>query len=175
MMKTAFPLNPLNLGILLILVAWSPHVAAQERHGTIAVVRYDPTRVIVAADSRHNLREGIGATQNDLACKVAALGEHVVFVAAGLVGYDNKGPRDRLRAWRADNEARRVYADLTKQRGEWQDDHLEELAASWGDAVRSHIVDLARFRPHAVRAFAVDGLLTSALIATGRGNNVQVA
>lgn len=103
MMKTACPVT---FCILLALAAASPHVGAQERRGTIAVVRYDPTRVIVAADSRHNLGKGVGTSQNDLACKVAVLGAHVVFVAAGLVGYDNNGPRDRLQTWRAADEAR---------------------------------------------------------------------
>ncbi len=167
-MKTAFPLTPVNFCILLALAAASPHVGAQERHGTIAVVRYDPTRVIVAADSRHNLGQGVSASQNDLACKVATLGEHVVFVAAGLVGYDNNGPRDRLQTWRAADEARHAYADLVKQRGAWRDDRLDELAASWGEVVRSQIADFARFRPLAVRRSAVAGLLTTALIATAR-------
>ena len=96
MIKITFPLNLRSLSFLLILSAWSPHIDAQELHGTIAVVRYDSTRVIVAADSRHKLVKGVDTFQNDLACKIAALGEHVVFVAAGLDGYDNQGPRDSL-------------------------------------------------------------------------------
>ena len=174
-MKILLRLFPLILGILLALASASRHAVAQERQGTISVVRYDPTRVIVAADSRHNFGKGVSASPNDLACKVTALGKHVVFVAAGLVGYDNKGPRDRLHTWRAEDEARHVYANLMKQGGIWEDNRLVELSASWGDVVRSHIADFARFSPLAVRNSAVAGLLTTALIATARGKNAHVA
>ena len=159
---------------LLVLAAMAPLSDAQERHGTIAVVLYEAKRLIVAADSRNNLGKGVGTSQNDLACKIAALGKYAVFVASGLTGYDNAGPRDRIETWRATDEAHSVYARLVKERGEWQDEYLDEFARSWSDVVQSRIAELARFAPLTVRTWAVDGLLTTALAATGRGKNIQV-
>ena len=115
-MKPACLMTPVFA--LLVLAAMAPRSAAQERHGTIAVVQYEAKRLIVAADSRHNLGKGVGASQNDLACKVAALGKYAFFVASGLIGYDNAGPMDRMETWRATDEARRVYARLVRERGE---------------------------------------------------------
>lgn len=172
MMKPAYLMSPVFA--LLVLAAMAPRSAAQERHGTIAVVRYEAKRLIVAADSRNNLGKGVGASQNDLACKVAALGKYAVFVASGLIGYDNAGPMDRMETWRATDEARRVYARLVKELGEWQDEYLDEFARSLGEVVRSRVADLARFAPLAIRTAAVAGLLTTALAATGRGKNIQV-
>jgi len=159
---------------LLVVAAIAPRSVAQERHGTIVVVWYDAKRLIVAADSRNNLGKGVDASQNDLACKIAALGKYAVFVASGLTGYDNAGPGDRMETWRAIDEARRVYARLVKERGEWQDEYVDKFARSWGEVVQSRISDLATFSPLIVRMAAVDGLLTTALAATGRGKNIQV-
>ena len=130
---------------LLALVTIATHAAAQESHGTIAVVRYDLNRIIIAADSRHNLGMGVGASQNDTACKIAALGKHLVFVASGLTGYDNAGPRDRMDTWRATEDARRVYDWIVRERGEWHDKYLYEFAKCWGEVVQSRIAYLFRF------------------------------
>jgi hypothetical protein len=171
-MKSAYLMSPVFA--LLVLAAMARLSEAQERHGTIAVVRYEAKRLIVAADSRNNLGKGVGASQNDLACKIAALGKYAVFVASGLIGYDKAGPRDRMETWRATDEAHSVYARLMRERGEWQDEYLDEFARSWSDVVQSRIAELARFAPLTVCTAAVDGLLTTALAATGRGKNIQV-
>jgi hypothetical protein len=171
-MKSAYLMSPVFA--LLVLATMAPRSDAQERHGTIAVVLYEAKRLIVAADSRNNLGKGVGASQNDLACKIAALGKYSVFVASGLIGYDNAGPRDRMETWRATDEARRVYTRLVRERGEWQDEYLDEFARSWGEVVQSRIVDLARFASLTVSTAADAGLLTTALVATGRGKNIQV-
>jgi len=176
MLKHPIFLNLFGLIIqLLILAAWSPQVAAQERYGTIAVVHYAPTQIIIAADSRNNTLKGGHTSYNDLACKVTALGKYVAFVAAGLIGYDNAGPKDLLQTWRAGIEAQRVYGELTKQRGAWQDGYLDELAKRWGDAVLPRIMSYVRLNPLSIHASAADGVLTTALIATGQGKNIQVS
>jgi hypothetical protein len=171
-MKTAHLIS--SVLALIVVVAIAPRSIAQERHGTIAVVLYDVKRLIIAADSRNNFGKGLGASQNDLSCKIAALGKYSVFVASGLIGYDNAGPRDQLETWRATDEARRVYARLVKKHGEWQDEYIDEFARSWGEVVQSRIADLASFAPLTVHMAAVDGLLTTALTATGHGKNIQV-
>lgn len=171
-MKLAYFMSALLA--LLLLAAMAQRSAAQEKHGTIAVVQYKAKRLIVAADSRNNLGNGVGAQQNDLACKVAALGKYAVFVAAGLTGYDNAGPMDRMETWRATDEARGVYARLVKEHGKWRDEYLDEFARYWGEVVQSRVADLSRLAPLTVHTAAVAGLLTTALVATGRGKNIQV-
>jgi hypothetical protein len=154
-------------------IASTVPTGAEEEHGTIAVVRYSLSRLMIAADSRTNLGTRSNTTTNDGACKVASLGEHAAFVASGLVGYDNNGPRDLLDTWRATDEARRVYAHLLKRDSEWQDDRLDEFAMAWGNLVRSRVAALAHFNPLAVRSSVVNGLLTTALVATGRGKRIR--
>jgi len=159
---------------IILLATMSSLSNAEEMHGTIAVVKYESKRLIVAADSRNNIGMDSSASYNDLACKIATLGKYAVFVASGLIGYDNAGPRDQMETWRATDEARRVYEQLMKEHGEWRDEYLDELARSWGKVVQSHIVDFDRFSPQKLHKAAVAGLLTTALVATGRGKNIQV-
>lgn len=162
-----------TLCALVAFVASTGPTGAEEEHGTIAVVLYSLSRLTIAADSRTNLGTGYNTITNDGSCKVASLGEHAAFVASGLVGYDNNGPLDLLDTWRATDEARRLYADLLKRNPEWQDDRLDEFALAWGNLVRSRIATLARFNPLAVSSSVVNGVLTTALVATGREKRIQ--
>ena len=160
-------------GILLSMIATAP-VSGQPVHGTIAVVKSETLRLLIAADSRHNFGKGAGSYKNDTACKIAALGEHVSFVSAGLVGYDNAGPRDQLATWRATDDARSHFAQLVEDRGEWKNVYLDALAISIGRSLATHITELARYAPTTIQSAAVGNLLTTALFATGRGKDIGV-
>ncbi len=59
-------------------------------HGTIAVVYYTPEKLVIAADSRGQLAGINGTVHEDDECKVGALGDKIVFVASGNVGYDKE-------------------------------------------------------------------------------------
>jgi hypothetical protein len=150
-------------------------VRAQDRHGTIAVVRYRDTRVTIAADSRTNLGWDAAHVVKDDECKLTNLGEYAVFVASGFTGYDNNGPRDRLASWRATSEARRVFSELLARDPVWLDSRLDELAMAWGKAVQSKTIELAQYNPSAVRRSAVNGLLTTAFVASGRRSIISAA
>jgi len=69
---------------------------------------------------------------------------------------------------------RLLPSQITRDRGEWQDDYLDEFARSWSEVVQLHLVDLARFASLMMDAAAVAGPPTTALVATGRGKNIQV-
>jgi hypothetical protein len=160
--------------VMLSMIAAAP-VYGQAVHGTIAVVKYETQRLVIAADSRHNFGKGAGSYRNDTACKIAALGEHAAFVSSGLVGYDNAGPRDQLATWRATDDARSHFAQIVEDRGEWKDEYLDALAISIGTSLVAHITELGRYSPATIQSATVGNLLTTALLATGRGDNITAA
>lgn len=165
--------NAVIHGSLLLMIANSP-VFGKPVHGTIAVVKYEKQRLIMAADSRHNFRDGAGSYNSDTACKIAALGEHAAFVSSGFVGYDNAGPQDQIATWRAIDDARSYFAQIVEKRGKWKDEYLEELAMSIGSSLVTRVTELARYAPITVHRAAVGNLLTTALLATSRGKNITV-
>ena len=144
-------------------------------HGTIAVVLLEPHRLIIAADSRHNFGHGSEAYGRDIACKITALGDHAVFVAAGFIGYEKAGERDRLSSWRAGEEARSVFVEMVRDRGEWKDQYLESLATAIGDRLVARVSEFVPYQAQTLQQAAVGGLLTTALIATGRGPDIRAA
>jgi hypothetical protein len=160
--------------VLFGLIFIAPNISAQARTGTIAVVNHKLDRIIIAADSRSNFDKNDSSERNDHECKIVALGTQATFLAAGFVGYNNNGPRDAIQTWRAATEARHVYADIVKKAGGWQDSLLEDLGKVWGSTVKTHTTALLQGNPRAIQNSAVEGLLTTALIASGTGKSIRV-
>lgn len=132
--------------------------------GTVAVVYYTSGKLIIAADSRAQLDGGDATVHEDNECKVAALGDKIVFVAAGFTGYDRNGPADKLATWRASGEAHEAFSDvLTQLQNKANKSLVALIAARWGERVRSHIADLYAIRPKAITDSLFEGLLTTAL------------
>ena len=141
----------------------------QVRRGTIAVVYYTPSKVIIAADSRLTFDNGVINKHNDGECKVAALGNEIVFVSAGFDGYDRTHPGDLIPSWRGTEEAHRAYVESSPKHSLWS------IAAGWGELVRRRISALNAVDPRRLAKSAEGGLLTSAIFAgTATGKKITV-
>ncbi len=157
-------MNRLVGPLILILCAQIPALAQIEQ-GTIAVVYYTPEKVIIAVDSREMLVGDDGRiTHRDDECKIAALGDKMAFVAAGLAGYDNSGPKDKLLTWRNSGEAHQAYFDVVaRSKDNMNRPIVWSVASRWGELVRSRVEELYEAQPNKVIDNAVKGLLTSAV------------
>jgi hypothetical protein len=133
---------------------------------TIAVVKYEPKRLIIAADSQSSIDYDAKEKKDNLTCKIATLGSHAAFVAAGFVGYNNNGPRDAIATWRAADVAREAFGALLGRYGEWRDRFLYELAITIGDELARRTKLLAQFAANNVARAVEGGLLTTCIVAT---------
>ena len=155
-----------SFGVAVIAIVAIHNLAfSQAEHGTIAVVYYTPSKIIIAADSRVLLgTDDTDTRHEDNACKVAALGDKIVFVSAGYSGYNRNGPLDALPTWRVSDEAHQAYSDVFAElKNKASKPAVTLVAARWGELIRAHITDLYSIRPKAIADLAVDGLLTSAI------------
>ena len=67
--------------------------------------------------------------QNDVECKIAALGKNMIFVSTGVGGYDSGDPRSPVPSWRSADEARRVYDRLSNNGAHHPS--VAEVAREW--------------------------------------------
>ena len=144
---------------LLFLLAVAPVSApAQVTRGTIGVIYYTGTKIIMAADSRST---DMNDAQNDAECKIAALGRNMIFISTGVGGYDSGDPRSPVPSWRSADEARRIY-DRLSDKGAHQPS-VAEVAREWSTAmIRNEGLLYDHFGQDLLDA-ATDGILTQAM------------
>jgi hypothetical protein len=156
-------------------IGWLSPESSLPRVGCSYVSLHSPksrtalSRSCITHQAKSSLRPIAEATSwrwewhRDNACKIAALGNKIVFVASGFDGYDSVGPHDRLPSWRASGEAHRAYAEVVGKGV--LESILLAVAKKWGEFISSRISDLYTCRSKTVSAGAVDGLLTTAIFA----------
>lgn len=92
---------------LLVFLLLGTHPAlSQIKKGTIGVVYYTEDKIVMAADSRgtHSNKP-----PDDKQCKIAALGEQIIFVNSGFLGVEPSGPFDVVKRWQSIEEAHTAY------------------------------------------------------------------
>ena len=139
----------------LVLAAGS--ASAQITTGTVGVIYYTNDKIIMAADSRGTSSDG---TRTDAECKIAALGNDMIFVSTGVGGYDSGDPRSPTRSWRNADEAHRVYDRLSAG---GRHPSVAEVASEWSNIIVRNETFLYERIPQQVLDAATDGVLTEAM------------
>jgi hypothetical protein len=118
-------------------LAWSACVSglagsaqAQFEHGTIVLVDISQTKAIVAADSRGSTP---GELPDDHECKIVALGDKMLFAAAGV--FRNPHYPSKAMNWSASSDAVEIYRNVRIAKS---DDALAMVAAEWAKKMKAH-------------------------------------
>lgn len=141
----------------LFVLVTRPCAIAQSISGTIVVLNSSQDEIVVAADSRSVNR----VTYLDNECKIAALGNKLVFSASNITGYGRL--LSGQHAWEANAVARKEFLRLTRE--QTTQNLPLELAKAWGEDVKEQIrADLIRDR-EGVLSGIKDNVLTNGLFA----------
>jgi hypothetical protein len=127
------------------------------RHGTIAVVYYTSSKIVIAGDSRAT---EMGFAPNDMECKIAALGSEIIFVSTGIAGYDSGDPRFPIPSWRSSDEAHKAYERLTAG---GRRPSVADVANEWSRAMVRNETQLYGIVGERLLDAANDGVLTQAM------------
>ena len=100
---------------------------AQIQSGSIVVVTSSKDEIVVAADSRRI----VGQSYVDTGCKIAALGNKLIFAAVGNTGL---GPPNGRASWDAQTLARNEFVRLEEKHA--THDWTLDLAKAWGNATK---------------------------------------
>jgi len=146
------------LRALVFLLGAAVSASAQITTGTIGVIYYTNDKIIMAADSRGTSSDG---TRTDAECKIAALGNDMIFVSTGVGGYDSGDPRSPTRSWRNADEAHRVYERLSA--GGSRHPSVAEVASEWSNIIVRNEMFLYERIPQQVLDAATDSVLTEAM------------
>jgi hypothetical protein len=150
---------------VLIIPIFAVSALAQVQHGTVGVVYFSQDKIIVAADSR-NLFNRAGIPPNDSACKIAALNNQIIFMAANDVGYGSinlLSGWDPVEPWKAGDDIRKVYAEnILSAKRAW----IGMIADKWGSLECKRFGSLYAFHPDEVSkgSLGTNGLLVVAFI-----------
>jgi hypothetical protein len=148
---------------LLILIAGAGSAApaqatdARVSHGTIAVVYYTSSKIVIAADSRGT---EMGLAPNDMECKIAALGSDIIFVSTGIGGFDSGDPRFPTRGWRSTDEAHKAYERLSAG---GRHPSVADVANEWSRVMVRNETQLYGLIGEMLIEAANDGVLTQAM------------
>lgn len=142
-----FPKQNKNLKqrlIMLLCLIMSLTTEAQTQSGTIVYTQWSQDEIVIAADSRTVQ----GNSYSDTACKIAALGNEIVFGSSGhMVSF---GPNGTLK-WSGPTIANQEFLRLATK-----DASLKSLAEAWGRAVK---VELEKDGPRAFTDLGKDRIL----------------
>lgn len=120
----------MKIAIALILACAAPQICAQVETGTFVVIRSSQKEIVVAADSRAI----VGGAIDDNSCKISALGDNLIFAAAGETGVTHKS---RGLSWDSRTTARDLFLRLSRQRA---DEPMPiRLAIAWGNEVKTKL------------------------------------
>jgi len=153
------------LGCILLSAFWfHPLALAQVSHGTIGVMYYSQDKIIMAADSRVLvIRDSIGkrVPPDDTACKITALDNQIVFIAANITSHQ-EARISPVEPWTAIGDIREVYKALsvTGQKRTW----VGAVANKWGEVESKRLLTLYEFEPSLVIDSVRNGVLTVAFI-----------
>jgi hypothetical protein len=146
------------IALLFFPVVAAVSAPAQVTRGTVGVIYYTNTEIIMAADSRST--DMYDDTLKD-ECKIAALGRNMIFVSTGVSGYDSGDPRFQGANWRSAGEAHRIFDRLSA--GGSHRPTVVEVAGEWSRAmVRNETLLYGRLGDELLEA-ASDGILTQAM------------
>jgi hypothetical protein len=140
--------KPLTRILLLLLVCYT---SAQNEgasangiaHGTVIVIFFSGTRVILAADSRVTY-SGAATTHEDRQCKVADLGHDTIFSASGFTRYKFEDPK--MPRFDVYQEARRASLAVPSDAR----DRARSTAEIWARRVKEALDIGLRLHPKAV-------------------------
>ena len=118
----------LGLAILTVRLGAS----AQVQSGSVVAITSSKDEIVIAADSRRL----IGDSYTDSACKIAALGNKLIFAAVGDTGF---GPSGAIE-WDAQTVARNEFARLETEHT--AHDWTLDLAKAWGNAAKTKVQEL---------------------------------
>lgn len=119
------------LGLAVFAIGLS--TSAQIQSGSVAVVASSKDEIVIAADSRRIT----GDSYIDSACKIAALGNKLIFVAVGHTGF---GPPNAPAIWDSQTLAHNEFIRL--QRKHTADDLTLALAKAWGNATKIKVQEM---------------------------------
>jgi hypothetical protein len=140
----------------LLLGVWQYSAFAQiYTHGSVVVIYFDQDKIAIAADSR-----GVGTdpfvAPDDTQCKLAALGEHILFADVGVPGMKTGFPQfpvPGINEWDNLEEARNAYR-IALYSGH---DVLIQTAKEWAYRLALRWGNLYRWEPLTVRDLAKRG------------------
>jgi hypothetical protein len=121
------------LSVLVAICAQSADAGDRIAVGTVVVIAQTQHRVIIAADSRvATMDQGLRVNAEDSQCKIAALGGHLVFASAGLLG-------DGSNTWSATSEAVAAWSGVEHDGSIKESDGVAALER-WAQLIMGHIV-----------------------------------
>jgi hypothetical protein len=145
--------------ILVLAIILRLQAVGQVESGTLVVVNATRDEVVVAADSRTHT-----STQYaDDRCKVSALGNKMIFAAAGKTAH---GPFDRPTKWTWDSHAiaRSTFASLLHKRS--KNSLSLDVANAWASEVRKKLFQDLRREPDETLSGVKDDTLVTAMFAS---------
>lgn len=110
-------------------------------HGTVGVVYYTPTKIIMAADSRLSHSEG-ALPPIDTGCKISAVGGELLFVSSGLTA---RVPEAQTPGWDNASVLREVYQRVKIERP--RDFNLASIAWAWSQEIAERFNNENRLHP----------------------------
>jgi hypothetical protein len=122
---------------ILILFLNLPGASAQVKSGTIIVIGYSKQKVVVAADSREELKPGV---YHDDACKITALNDKIIFLASGRTSDVTGG----IRGWDSIREAKTALADVLHEPTADGAGFIPRLAVRWASLIGLNIAQHLR-------------------------------
>lgn len=111
---------------------------AQVPSGSVVVVNFGEDKIVIAADSRM-VSSGSWFTKppDDTFCKIATLGDKLVFASVRDVGRNNPTNYDLVGNWNNIKIAREVWAAHPRN-DKTAEAWLQEVAEDWGEIVAKH-------------------------------------
>lgn len=137
-------MRPLKLfSAFVVLAAHYLAFAQVQPHGTIVVTYFSDDQIAMAADSRGSFNNYF-LPPNDKQCKLAALGEQIIFASVGTTGWETT-PRDVF-THRFENTEEAVKAFRFSVK-DGERDILNRTARAWKEHLASEWKWLAIFNP----------------------------
>lgn len=119
---------------------------------TSVVFDVNPNHIYVLADSRAGEETKTSTTTHDDKCKIAVLGDQIVFSETGREGYTPEGILDTVPGWHGLDEARAAYRNAVSH-------SVHDVALQWATQVTINFQKFYMAAPDRVRGLAVYGTL----------------
>ena len=119
---------------------------------TSVVFDVNPNGIYVLADSRAGEETKTSNTTHDDKCKIAVLGNQILFSETGSEGYTPEGILDTVPGWHGLDEAQAAYRNAVSHR-------VHDVALQWATQVTINFQKFYIAAPDRVRGLAVYGTL----------------